>query len=175
MRFARLLASLALFGAGLAAGFRAASAKDETPPPAPSKAISHPFADAFLGAWATELTAEGTKGAGHANVERGVGGTALVERYEGPGGAGPYHALAVYKFGADGKSLACWWFDDLLDEPIVLSGGVTEKGFDLYGAVPDGSGKYHATLDKVGGGWSNKVYVDEKLVQSEEYRRPPAK
>jgi hypothetical protein len=173
-----LVASVSLLGAVKAGD------DVEAPPAAdemvcePQAAISHALLKSLAGSWTTSSTSMHGDGTGKSTFTLGVGGTALVQDYEntgtGPDGAPmSFYGHGVYKVSEDGKTLTGWWFDSMSKEPNVLTGPLTETGYELTGDMP-GMGPFTVRLAKTDAGLEFKMFSGEQTFMTETYTRSPS-
>lgn len=113
----------------------AASAGQATPTPAPCASKEHHQFDFWIGEW--DVTTPDGKPAGHSRIEGVLGGCALLEHWEGAGGASG-KSLSLY-VAAD-RQWNQTWVDGQGDR-IVLTGGFEGGRMVLRNAWKAADGK----------------------------------
>lgn len=160
MRKSWMVAVAVVVGAGawLAAGARGEEGAGDSPPV--QKSIKDTaFAKSLLGAWTlTSKSSTGT-GAGSATFALGVGDTAILETYRNDTKMGAetlsFHGHGTYKLSDDGKTCTCWWLDNMIAEPMKLTGPMDEKGCVLTGDSP--MGPMEVKIVKTADGWESRI------------------
>ena len=145
--------------------------------PIMEKPLAQPFLTGLVGAWATESQGAFGPGKGSVQFRLGVGGTALIDDYENFSGSGgkvvmTMHGMGISKVSTDGQTLTRWWFDDQRGSALVMSGGLTELGWDISGH-PNGDADTTARmkLEKTSQGLSVTLFANGHKVWAEKYKR----
>ncbi len=127
-------------------------AADRFAPAAFLAPVSHPFFAACLGNWSVDMTGQ-LAGWGHASFRMAAGGQVLVEEHDWVGTTAPglkYHALAVWRASADGRSIAGWAFDNADPDPIHYRGTLSPTVADMTGDCNDGRRRRLMTVTEDG-------------------------
>jgi hypothetical protein len=175
MRTSRL-AFVAALAAGVAfAGYRVVLADGE-PGMSLQKPMAASFLDSLVGSWtvATEMKMgpAAEKHNGTAKFWKGVGDTAVLEDYESSS-MGGFRGHAIYKLSADGKTMSCWWLDNMegMNEPIHFSGPITDKGIDMKAELPGGAGTLRITMEKKDAGVVFNMFMNGTNGMTDTYTR----
>ena len=178
IRSARTMAATAILACASWAGLAIADQSGKSDKPVPQKELAQPFLDGLVGSWSTQSKGvhEGVQmtGSGTSTWERGIGGTALLQTYEGsmPGPDGKMmqlHGHGVYKVSDDGKTATVWWFCNMSPDVMKLTGSATDSGIHLTGESPMG-GKVDLNFEKSDSGLVFKMTEGTNEL-SETYKR----
>ena len=100
--------------------------------PAPQKPIAHPFATSLAGEWSwTAQSSSMGESKGTSTIRLGLLDTAVIEDVRGTTKMGPFEGQALWRVGADGKTVKLWWFDPMRFDPEVFTGTLGTDGYDV--------------------------------------------
>lgn len=151
---------------------RAGDPPADVGPKAEKKIGEHALVKALKGSWSVQSRSPGgeLEYTGKATFALACGDTMLLNHYEADlPGIGKFHGLGALKIGADGKSGSFWWFDSWLPQPNVLAGPLTDSGYEVSGAGPQGPLKI--TMEKRGEGFEYSVWVNGAEFARQTYTR----
>ncbi len=152
----------------------APAAAPECPPV--QKKLDHPLLNAMIGEWSITFSATGPdgkveEGTATSKAVLGIAGTAIVDDYNASGmGGSPFGGLGVYKVSDDGKTVSCWWFDNMGPEPMKLTGPITDTSLEMTGTIP-GMGTMKIVEKKVEGGFDWEGTMDGKPMMTQKIRK----
>jgi hypothetical protein len=137
--------------------------------PTLEKKIDHPFVLAWVGDWDVTESMGGTESKAKSKFALGIGGTALVEDYAGQMAGQAFAGHGVGKVAADGKTMSLWWFDNLMPEPLKLSGPLSDTSLEVTGNGPMGAMKI--VVKQVEGGLDWEFSSDGHPWMTQRYRK----